>query len=143
MIFRQLIILFIFVLVLLILNIPQAKKNNSLIIKSYIFIGIFMFEFITSLLTSVISKRLFNTNKVAKDSLMSSLVAVVAYSIYNDITFFDYSINSEYNSIANHFAISIFIVFFMAIKYFLEYIFIIESPNIDDYLKNIYYNKNN
>ena len=142
MIFSRLIILFIFVLVLLILNIPQAQKNNLLIIKLYIFIGIFIFEFVTSLLISFTNKQLFNTNKVAKDSLLSSLVAVVAYSIYNDMTVFNNCIDSEYNTISNNIAISAIIVFFMIIKYFLEYIFINESPHINDHLNNIYFSQN-
>lgn len=140
MIIARLVVLFIFVLVLLMLNIPQIEKNNFLIVKLYIFIGIFIFEFVTSLLVAFYKKQLFNANKVAKDSLMSALVGVVAYSIYNDIIFFNHSdiISNKYGSTANSIAISATIVFFMVVKYFLEYMFINESPYINDQLNNIY-----
>lgn len=144
----RLIILFIFVFVLLMLNIPQISENNFIMMKLYIFVGIFIFEFIVTVLISYFKRQLFDVGKIAKNSLLSALVATVAYSIYNDITWYNAEQSSSGQFVkgtrsVQNLTISVIITAFMAINYFLDSVFANESPQINDCLNKIYPLKNN
>lgn len=96
----RLVILFIFVLSLLIMNIPNLDDNDNLSKKLYIFCGVFMFEFIISIATTLYNKKIIDIGKIVKYSLQSSLFAALGYSIWSDIN--TQNVNLPNSSIQNN-----------------------------------------
>lgn len=80
------IILFIFVFALLQLNIPQINQDDHIKFKIYIFFGVFLFDLFVDILSKYYNKKIIDTLQITKNSIYSGLVAVVAYSIYNDLS---------------------------------------------------------
>lgn len=85
-IYIKLIILFIFTLTLLILNLPQLSDNDLFKRKIYIFCGLFIFEFVVSVLESFYKKMILNTKQIIKSSLETALLGVISYSLYTDLS---------------------------------------------------------
>jgi hypothetical protein len=143
-IFIHLIILFIYVFVLLTLNIPQIAHDDYIKMKLYIFVGIFIFEFIVTIILTLLKRCLINVGKIARNSLQSALIAVVAYSIYNDLVWSKNSlVTGQENSKRENFTITVMITTFIALGYFLEIILTDHIPGINDCLNTIYPSKKN
>ncbi|XWV26500.1 putative orfan [Tupanvirus soda lake] len=143
-IFIHLIILFIFVFALLMLNIPQIERNNYIMMKLYIFVGIFIFEFIVTIILMLFRKCVIDVGKIAKSSLESALVAVVAYSIYNDLVWNSNPLVEGHDTeTIQNLAITVIITAFIAFGYFLEVIFTDKVPGMNDCLNTIYPPKSN
>lgn len=138
-ILAHLIIIFIFVFTLLMINIPHIERNNYIMMKLYLFVGIFIFEFIIGIITTLIRRCIIDISKITRSSLQTALVAVVAYSIYNDLEWsanpFIASLNTP---VKQNLAISVIIIAFVTIGYFIEMIFTSNVPGINDCLNNIY-----
>jgi hypothetical protein len=138
----HIIILFIFVFALLMLNIPRIEHDSYIKMKLYIFTSIFLFEMIISIFISIYKKCIVNIGKIAKQSLLSALVATVAYSIYNDMVFMNepFLLNQESN-LTRNLTITVIITAFIALSYFIEIIFTNTIPNVNDCLNTIYPDK--
>jgi hypothetical protein len=139
--FIHLIILFIFVFVLLMLNIPQIAENSYIKMKLYIFVGIFIFEFIVTIIMTLYKKCIIDIGKIAKNSLQIALIAVVAYSICNDLEWNDNPLIANHDLTAKNLAITVVITAFIVFGYFIEMIFTNGAPHINDCINNIYQKK--
>ena len=85
-IFIRLIVLYIFTFIILIINLPKISYDDDpLKFKAYVFCSIFLFEFIFSLFLSLYRKCPIKLFKIFKNSVQSALLALVAYSIYQDM----------------------------------------------------------
>lgn len=131
------IILFVFVFALLSINIPQYGKCNFIKVKLYIFCGVCLFELFYNICINIRQKKLIDSSQITKNSLQSGLVAVVAYSIYTDL-----SCNQNLNTpTKKNLAISSIVVLGIGLNYFAEKFFSKLSPKINDRLNIIYPNK--
>lgn len=141
-IFIHLVILFIFVFALLMINIPHIAYNEYIKFKLYIFVGIFIFEFIVNIVTAIFKRCLINISRIARNSLQSALIAVIAYSIYNDLVWSESPLlaGQDTNLIKN-LTITVMIIAFIALGYFIEIAFTDRIPGINDCLNTIYQKK--
>ena len=138
-IFIHLVTLFIFVYILLMLNIPHIDSNNHIMMKLYIFAGIFIFELVVALITTMYRKCIINIGKIFRNSLLAALIGVVAYSIYNDLVWKNSSLTAKHeNAKIRNLIITILITAFIAIVYFMEIAVTNKTPGINDCLNNIY-----
>ena len=138
----HLIILFVFVFALLMFNIPQIQNDQYIKQKLYIFFGIFIFEFLTNIFITVYRKCIVDLRKVVSNSLEAALVATLAYSIFNDLSWSESSIiPSTDNKIATNLVIAIMITAFLAVTYLLQSFLNKAAPSVNDCLNNIYQKK--
>lgn len=136
----HIIVLFIFVLILLMVNIPKIDPNSHIRMKLYIFIGVFVFEFVIRTIFTIFRRCLIDINKIVKNSLQIALIAVVAYSIYNDLVFASNSFIVKYDdSYVRNLIIALIIVIFIILGYLLEIILTNTSPKMNDCLNTIYH----
>lgn len=127
----HLIILAIYTFLLIHLNMPHLGPMDHLSWKIYIFLGIFIFEFVVNLIVTIHAKRLVNIKKIVQDSLIVGLLAMVAYSVFCDIS---YKFDVSYGKII----LTVTILFFIAAGYLTENILREVSPKINDPLNTIY-----
>lgn len=140
--FIHLIMLFIFVYVLLLLNIPQIEENSYIKMKLYLFFGVFMFEFIVNIIIALFQRCVINISKISRNSLFSALVAVVGYSIYNDLIWSSNPlINDQASNTTKKLTITTIIIAFISLGYFIDIMFSNNVPGINDCLNNIYRDK--
>jgi hypothetical protein len=140
-IFIHLLILFIFIFALLMMNIPQIAEDQYIQQKIYIFFGIFIFEFIVSIFITIQRKCVIKLSVAAKSSLQSALVAVVAYSIYNDLDRTGNEWITSYKTDQQRgLVISVMITLFITAGYFLEMLFTDVGPKANDCLNGLYKN---
>uniref|UniRef100_A0A6C0LRN5 Uncharacterized protein n=1 Tax=viral metagenome TaxID=1070528 RepID=A0A6C0LRN5_9ZZZZ len=135
----HLLILFIFIVTILILNIPKINEKNNISMKIYIFISIFLFEFFVDIFNTVTKKCVINLNKITRASLQAALIAVVAYSIYIDVLQSSNSFVTHFNSNKSRkIIIAIFITVFLLFNYLIEEILMKVYPKMNDYLNDFY-----
>lgn len=141
--FIHIIILFIYVFALLMINIPQIANDDYIKMKLYIFVGIFIFEFIVTIIILLLKHCIINLGKVVRNSLQSALIAVVAYSIYNDLLWSNSPLVINLNNEKKQkLAITVIITAFIALGYFLEIALTNHVPTLNDCLNTIYPHKN-
>lgn len=80
----KLLILFIYVFILLVINIPKLADNHYLGKKLYLFFGLFIFEFIVTTADAFYNKVTIETKKTVRGSLLTALVGTLSYSLYLD-----------------------------------------------------------
>ena len=140
----HIIILFIFVFVLLLFNFPQLESNQHIKQKLYIFAGIFIFEFIISLIIAFYKKCIIDFRKIAKNSLQSALLGAIAYSVYNDLVWSNNPwIPLQNNDITKNLTISILITVFITMGYLFDYVLMGTAATVNDCLNTIYPQINN
>lgn len=120
------------------INIGNLQSDQHILMKVYIFIGVFMLESIIALFSTLYKQCIVDVGKIIKDSLLSALVAVVAYSIYNDMI----STSSIYdNTYLQNLIISITIIILIGLSYLIDYLLNKHLPKINDCLNMIYSGK--
>lgn len=127
--------LFIFILTILVLNLPQIQDNN-VYVKIYLFCSILVCEFFILLFTSMFHKQVININIIIKKSIYIALISVVAYSICNDL--FNYRYNSN---LSNDIKATACITIFVLIGLLLDTLVSTLSPQGNDLLNNLYLTK--
>lgn len=131
----NIIILFIFVFVLLMLNIPQIEGDQYIKQKLYIFFGVFLFEFIVNLFIAIYKKCIINLKKIAKDSLLTALIATIGYSVYNDLVWSKSSLIPEEDNITGRkLTATIIITLFVASGYLIEALFNTAVPKLNGFI---------
>lgn len=121
------------------LNIPGLENDDFIKQKLYIFTGVFMFEFIVSLISTVASQCIVDLGKIAKNSLLTALLATIAYSVYNDLIWSSNPWIADLNdSSTQNLAIAVLIIVFIAMGYFIDMLFTGISPNMNDCINTIY-----
>jgi hypothetical protein len=136
----QMIMTFIFMVILVSYNIPSIPRNSLIQFKIYLFVGIFLFEFVSGIMTKMYHKEIIDTERIVKKSIQSGLLGVIAYAIYNDtqiedrktISLPDDSINGE------NLVLSLFITIGMAIGYGTDHLLMVLSPDLNDRLDKVY-----
>lgn len=78
------IILFIFVLSLLLVNLPRLGPEDSLYQKIYIFVGVFLFEIAFEIGAAIYRKCIIDLRAICISSLITALIAVVGLAVYDD-----------------------------------------------------------
>lgn len=136
----QMILTFIFMVILVSYNIPSIPRNSLIQFKIYLFVGIFLFEFVSGIMAKMYHKEIVDTERIVKKSIQSGLLGVIAYAIYNDtqiedrktISLPDDSINGE------NLVLSLFITIGMAIGYGTDHLLMVLSPDLNDRLDKVY-----
>lgn len=72
------------------------NKKNYISYKIYLFVFVFIIQFLIQLFSALLTKKNVNLYNFIENSINNSLLAVVAYSVYNDLF-----INEFYNNF-NH-----------------------------------------
>ena len=135
----HLLILFIFIFALLMMNIPQINDDEFIQQKLYIFVGIFLFEFIIGIISAIFKKCVVNISKIARSSLQSAFLAVIATAIYNDLDRLDNPFIVEYNGEHQRkLIISVMIMVFIGVGYFIDVLLTDASPQLNDCLNTLY-----
>lgn len=143
----HIILIFVFVFSLLMINLPHLQSTDYLMTKMYLFIGVFIFEFIIGIIYQWRTNNVLNVSTIVKNSLISSLLAVIGYSVYSDMTMItsnNYSFLQSDNNIVKKLSISLSATIFVTLGFLIESIFNKLSPNINDSLNKMYnkmYNK--
>ena len=65
-------------------------RKNAIHYKIYIFLFIFIFNFIFQILSFLINKNKINIGEIIETSINNSLLAVIAYDVYNDLLYNNY-----------------------------------------------------
>lgn len=90
-IFTDILFLFVYILTLLYMDLPDIKNNDYPIHKLYLFIGIFAYYFIVQIIKKIKNKCSIDPFILLQDSLMISLICVLGYSLYVDFKYWDYT----------------------------------------------------
>jgi hypothetical protein len=131
-IFIHLVLMLIFIYALLLLNIPGIEYDNYLSRKLYLFFGVFLFEVIIVIILRAYKKCTINMTLIVKNALIVALIAVVGYSIYNDLLLMQSPlILNQTSPNIRYLAVSSLIVFLVAICYFIEMLFTSSSTDND------------
>lgn len=132
----HLIILFIFVFLLLVLNIPHLTEDQRLKQKLYIFCGVFLFEMIIGIFSAIFKKQIVNINRILKYSLQSALLAAIGYSVAKDIHWSD-KIKSQ-DPRVHKLLTTLVIVMFVAFGYLFDAMLNRLTPTVNDCINTIY-----
>lgn len=119
-----LIILFIFILSILLLNLPKLESTDYLYQKLYIFVSVFFFQVIIGLADSIYRGCAVDLKKLGQNALIDSLIAVIGLAIYQDMMNSDHKWTNYISSPTHEkLMITIIIVFFITTKKFLFMLF--------------------
>lgn len=135
----QAILVFIFMTILVSYNIPSIPRRSLIQFKIYLFVGIFLFEFVSNILIKLYRREIVDTERIVKQGIQSGLLGVVAYSIYNDIQIEqaklalpDDSINQE------NLVLGLFLTIGIMIGYGLDSFLMTLCPDLNDRLDKVY-----
>jgi hypothetical protein len=106
----NLIFMFIYIYVALIIGVPGAT-NNLIQNKFLLFGGIFIYQLIINLITKLVRPRFPNSSmsSIVKNSIFSSIMAIVGYSIYIDLLLMNVITDMENNKFISSAIISLII----------------------------------
>lgn len=133
----KLIVLYIFVVALLFISTSNLSKNKYLMQKLYIFSGIFIFEIIVQTLSIMYKKQLICTSKIILNSFISALLAVFAYSIYNDLVWNSNEFIQKLNLTEKNLLIAALITIFVCFGYILQTLLLRHSFMANDCLNKL------
>lgn len=88
----NILLLFIFVYLATYIGVPGTSKNSFIKNKVFLFGGIFIFQLVINLiikLTNDNETKNDNVKQVVRDSVNTGILAVVGYSLYNDLSIMD------------------------------------------------------
>jgi hypothetical protein len=120
-IITNLIFILFFLVVMFYFKIPNIHNQNYIEHKFLIFISLFCFQFVLSILNKIIYKCKINITEIACNSLIIATSAIIGYSLYNDLNYIDYDIsffnmNTKYMYINVAIIITLFISIIQIIK---------------------------
>jgi len=90
-IFTDILFLFVYILAMLYLEMPNINNTDYPIHKLYLFISIFSYYFIIQLIKKIKNKCTIDALSIMQDSLIISLFCVLGYSIYVDLKYWEYT----------------------------------------------------
>jgi hypothetical protein len=91
-ILANILLLFIFVYLATYIGVPGTSKNSYIKNKIFLFGGIFIFQLVINLIIKLNNEngtKSDDVKQVVRDSVNSGILAIVGYSIYNDLTIMD------------------------------------------------------
>lgn len=135
----HIVITFIFVFVLLMLNIPHLQQDAFLKYKLYIFTGVFIFEFCVGIFTAIYKKCIINIGLIVRESLQSALIATLAYGIFNDLVWSSSPLIRGTNTkFKRNLYMTVVITLFVTLGYFFDIVLSSVSPKANDCLNTVY-----
>lgn len=90
-IFTDILFLFVYILAMLYLELPDIKNNDYPLHKLYLFISIFAYYFIVQIIKKIKNKCVIDPFIILQDCLMIALFCVLGYSIYVDFKYWNYT----------------------------------------------------
>ena len=90
-IFTDILFLFVYILTMLYLELPDIKNNDYPIHKFYLFINIFVYYFVIQIIKKIKNKCTIDIMLILQDCLIISLFCVLGYSIYVDFKYWNYT----------------------------------------------------
>jgi hypothetical protein len=84
-IFANIVFIFLYLIVILYLNVPNIKNNKWILHKLVLFIAIFCFQFFLEIIHKIKINCKIDTDKIARSAFETALYAVIGYSIYTDL----------------------------------------------------------
>lgn len=135
----ELVTLFVFVFILLMVNLPQLQENDMMLYKLYIFVGIFIFSSLYNMTITLYQKQIVNFRKILQNSLQIGLLSVVGYAIFCDMEGVYGHISS---SVISNMKASIIILAFIAIGHIFNWLISTKNAEINDCLNLLYQTKN-
>jgi peptidoglycan/LPS O-acetylase OafA/YrhL len=132
----HLFVLFIYIYLILFLNIPKLKEDNRIKAKLYLFCSIFIFEVLCGIFSSIYHRCVVNISSIAKTSFVVSLLAVIAYSVYEDLRASHYFEKEKKN--VRLLVLTIMIIIFMMVGLFLNSLFNGFVPEMNECLNSLY-----
>lgn len=116
-IFINILFLFIYLYSLFFFQIPNLNDNNPILNKFFIFISVFVFQFSLTIIEKIKKKCKINMKDLITESLYSGFLAVIGYSIYNDLIFMNIIDSSSVivsNKKINYFYVTLIITLFIS-----------------------------
>ena len=129
-IITNILLIFFFLMASLFIKIPNINNSNYIQHKFILFISLFCFQFVISILSSIINKCIININSIANYSLLVAIAGIIGYSLYNDFQYMGidisfFNLSNKYNYINVAIILTLFIAVIQIIK------LIISSKNTD------------
>ena len=115
-IFINILFLFIYLYSLFFFQIPNLSESNPIINKLFIFIAVFVFQFCLTLIEKIKLKCKIEMERIVNECLIIGLLAVLGYSIYNDLTYLNIIDNSSLmmqNKKINYLYVTLIIILFV------------------------------
>lgn len=81
------IIIFLFIVLVISMNIPNTDKSNYILNKVYLFLGITILQIIILLVDKMSNKCKTSNKEIIREATRYGLLAVVGYSFYVDVIF--------------------------------------------------------
>lgn len=115
-IFLNILFLFLFVFTLIIFHLPNIKDGRFLTHKFILFVSVFCFQFVLLILSKIANKCKIDIIEIFNDSLMTSVFAILGYSIYNDLIYSNKIMNNpQCGNHGNYLLATVLIISFIAI----------------------------
>lgn len=93
-------------------------RQNGIAYKIYIFLFVFIIQFIFHLISNLTSSTRILINEIIETSINNSLLAVIAFDIYNDLEYINYF--KTYNKQQKILMLILLIIGFMTIIKFIQ-----------------------
>ncbi len=130
-IFTDILFLFVYILTMLYLELPDIKNNDYPIHKLYLFISIFAYYFVVQIIKKIKNKCTIDPFLILQDCLIISLFCVLGYSIYVDLKYWDYTKetitaidSTDFNSILKGYSsVALIIVSFVTVVQLVKILF--------------------
>lgn len=90
-IFTDILFLFVYIIAMFYLQLPNITNNDYPIHKLYLFISIFSYYFVIQIIKKIKNKCSINIFTILEDCLIITLFCVLGYSIYVDFKYWDYT----------------------------------------------------
>src|ERR1700742_575666 len=107
-------LIFIFIIIILFLKLPNIENNNHILNKLIIFLLLFIYQFIILIIIKIIMKCKIDLMQIFKDSIETAIIGIIGYSIYNDLQYSKIKLFSiNINSKISYLYIAIIIIFLL------------------------------
>ena len=93
-------------------------RHNGIAYKIYLFLFVFIIQFIFHILSNLTSSTKILINEIIETSINNSLLAVIAFDIYNDLEYINYF--KTYNKQQKILMLILLIIGFMTIIKFIQ-----------------------
>jgi len=79
--------IFIFLFTLFYFKFPNLRDNRYILHKIIIFISLFCFQFVISIISKIKAKCKINIHEIISSSLRIAITGIIGYSIWNDLLY--------------------------------------------------------
>lgn len=130
-VFTDILFLFVYIITMLYLEMPDIKNTNYPIHKLYLFVGIFVYYFVVQIIKKIKNKCSIDPFVLLQDSLIISLFCVLGYSLFVDFKYWDHTkeymteidIESSTSMLKGYSTVALIIVSFVTVVQFVKILF--------------------